>query len=60
MASLIGQPHYELVENYGFHETLIGRYLTEEQANSERDLRLRVWGKLRLSHGTLIVRKREF
>jgi hypothetical protein len=60
MPNLLGRPHYELIEHYGFRETLIGRYATEAEAASQRELRLRIWTNMRVSHGTLIVRRVEF
>lgn len=60
MADFFGKPHYELLERTGHHEELIGRYATEAEALSEGALRDRIWTKMRLTHGELIVRYREF
>jgi hypothetical protein len=57
--SLLGQPHFELIERNGYQETVIGRYATEEEAAGMRDSRLVIYESRHLSHGVLMVRGRE-
>lgn len=58
--SLLGRPHFELVERYGYRENLIGRYETEEEAGKIRTSWLVTYERCRMAHGELIVRGREF
>lgn len=48
---------YELVEKEKTGERLIGRYSSPERAEGEKALLERVWCRMRLKHGELIVRE---
>lgn len=37
MSELFGQPHYEVIGRYGFHETVISRCKTRSGANQTAD-----------------------
>lgn len=48
---------YELVEKEKNQVRVIGRYDTPERAEGERNLLERVWGKMHLKHGELVIRE---
>lgn len=48
---------HELVERYGYRETLIGIYPSQEKAEREKAIRLDIYRAMRISHGELIVRR---
>lgn len=56
--SLLGKPHYELVDRYGYRETLIGRYQTQQEA--EAALRARLATQNDGIYHELIIRPRDF
>lgn len=41
--NLLGRPHYELIDRYGFHETCVGRYATYAEALQHK----RYWESLK-------------
>lgn len=57
--NLLGTSHYELREEYGYHDTLIGRYETRERAEEEKQTRLQLAKRGRIGHGTYRIVYRE-
>ena len=48
---------HELIERYGYRETLIGVYPNHERAVREKQIREEIYRRMRIDHGTLIVRR---